>query len=485
MKAGQQQQVNVTQTLMMSAQMQQALKLLQLPLQELELYIEEQVVLNPLLEISAGEEESDEEENAPKMDSEEQFEKEVSIDDKDLLILSQLDEDLRDHFSQTEYERNPTAEEAKFKTYLEQSLYAEPSLYEKLIEQAHLSFEGESERLIAEILIGYIDENGFFKSSINEICQLHQLDKTLTEKVLKEIQTFEPFGVGASSIQETLLIQLLIAKKEETLAYKIIRDYYDQLIHNQIPIIQKQLKCSYEDIQQALDHDISKLDLHPGTHYSKIPNLAVIPDVTLRQEEDTLVVDIERDYFPLLKINRRYLKLLDDPATTSETKHFIKQHLLSARWLMRNIQQRFSTLERIAQVLAVKQYHFFTNPNGLLTPLTMKTVAEELNLNESTIVRTVSNKYIFSPRGIHPIRTFFTGKYVSDEGEDLSATTVKEAILALIEKEDKSHPISDEKISVLLKEQGIPCARRTVAKYRSIFNIGNTQQRRKFIPPSS
>lgn len=482
MKNSQQQQINLTQRLMMSTQMQQALKLLQLPLQELEIYIEEQVVLNPILDICEGEApeegENDTEESAS--NEEEVSEAELQIDDNNLQILSQLDEDLRDHFSQTEYEPKQFNEENKLKSYVEQSITNEQSLYEKLIEESLLSFEQESERLVAEILIGYIDENGFFDSSLDEVCQLHQIDRSIAEKILKVIQTFEPHGVGASSIQETLLIQLERAKKEDTLAYRIVRDCYDQLIHNQIPLIQKKLQCSLENIQQALDQEIAKLDLHPGRNFSKTPVYGIIPDVTIRMEDDVLIVDIERDCFPLLKINRSYLKLLEDPETPVETKHFIKQHLLSARWLMRNIQQRFSTLERIAQALTVKQREFFINPRGQLAPLTMKSIAEELKLNESTIVRTVSNKYLFSPRGIHPFRAFFTGKYISNEGEDLSSTTVKEAILAHIEKEDKMHPLSDEKISGLLKEQGIPCARRTVAKYRSLFNIGNTQQRRKF-----
>ena len=147
---------------------------------------------------------------------------------------------------------------------------------------------------------------------------------------------------------------------------------------------------------------------------------------------------------------------------------------------MRNLQQRYSTIERIAQSLAKRQYAFFTNPNGQLVPLTMKTVADELNVHESTIARTVSNKYLFCPRGLFPLRAFFTNKYISNDGEDLSSTTVKEAISSIIDKEDKNHPLSDEKISHLLKNNGINCARRTVAKYRFMLEIGNTQQRKKF-----
>lgn len=475
------QQLQLTQRLMMSAHMQQALRLLQLPLQELESFIEEQVALNPLLEIAnEAEEDPLERETESKMDSKEE-EQEVTINDQDLAILTRLDDDLRDHFDQNDSTPlKPSSEEEKYKTYLEQSICAVPTLHEQLMLQAHDSFDDSKDFKIAEILIGYIDSFGFLKTPLSEICALHHLAEQETQLVLNEIQTFEPFGIGASTIQESLLIQLRCLHKEETLAYRIVCDHYEHLLHNQIPLIQKQLKCSSEEIQSAIENDIAKLDLHPGSLFSSKPTQAIIPDVTLRQENDRLIVEVERDYLPSLRLNSRYLKLLNDPEVSQETKHFVKHHLFSARWLVRNLQQRFSTLERIAQSLAEKQYEFFTKPGGQLVPLIMKTLAEELNVHESTIARTVSNKYIYSPQGLFPLRAFFTNKYVSDEGKDLSSSTVKQSIQDLIHKEDKTHPLSDQKISLLLKEKGISCARRTVAKYRIMLQIGNTQQRRKF-----
>lgn len=481
LQTGAKQQLQLAQRLIMSAQMQQAIHLLQLPLQELEPFIEEQVVQNPILEISSDEEEKEAEESENREYSEEGDTKEITISDKDLTILSHLEEDFRDHFAQSEsIPVKRSVEEEKLKSFLEQSIYADPTLREQLLNQAHDSFEAKDEIEIAEILIGYIDAYGFLTTPLSEICTLHHLQERDLQKILIEIQSFEPFGIGASSIQESLLIQLRCLNKEHTLAYQIVRDHYDELLHNHIPSIQKQLKCSYEEIQKTIEKDIAKLDLHPGAHFSSQPTQVIIPDVTIRQENDQLIVEVERDYAPSLRLNGRYLKMLNDPDVPKETKHYIKHHVLSARWLVRNLQQRFSTVERIAQSLAEKQYEFFTQPDGKLVPLIMKTLADELNLHESTIARTVSNKYLNSPRGIFPLRAFFTTKYVSEEGEDLSATTVKQAILDLIAKEDKHHPLSDEKISQFLKEKGIPCARRTVAKYRLLLQIGNTQQRRKF-----
>lgn len=478
LQTGQQSQLQLTQRLMMSAQMQQALHLLQLPLQELEPFIEEQVVQNPILEIADNEEdESQEKEEIPL----EKEESEVSISDQDLSILNRLEEDWRDHFDQSEPPpiKRSVAED-KLKTYLEQSICASRSLHDQLMQESHDSFETPKELEIAEILIGYIDAFGFLTTPLSEICLLHHLDTEEIKQVLKEIQTFEPYGVGAATIQESLLIQLRCLHKEKTLAYQIVRDHYDQLLHNQIPLIQKELKCSYQEIQEVIEEEIAKLDLHPGTHFSSSPSCAIIPDVTLRQEDDRLIVEVERDYAPRLRLNPHYLNLLNDASVPKETKQFIKGHFFSARWLMRNLQHRYSTLERIAQSLAQKQYQFFTQFDGKLAPLTMQTLADELELHESTIARTVSNKYLNSPRGIFPLRAFFTNGYVSKKGEDLSSTTVKQALLDLIAKEDKRHPLSDEKISSSLKQQGISCARRTVAKYRLALLIGNTQQRKKF-----
>ncbi|MBS4164720.1 RNA polymerase sigma-54 factor [Candidatus Protochlamydia amoebophila] len=475
----QKQGMNLTQRLMMSTHMQQAIHLLQLPILELEPFIEEQVVANPLLDIIPIEKEGAFIEE--RTSASEKMEKEITIDDRDLAILNRLDEDYREHFAGSEATpMKRSSEEEKLKSYLENSICADPSLLEKLHQQAIDTFNNQQELAIADILIGYIDTNGFLKTPLQEICLLHTLDESAVKDVLREMQEFEPYGIAAASIQESLLIQLRCLHKEGKLAYRIIKDYYNELLHNHIPLIQKQLKCSFSEIQEAIEKDIAKLDLHPGTHFSAQTSQVLIPDVTLRQEGEKLIVDVDRDRAPTLKINRKYLRLLNDTSTSSETKQFIKRHLFSARWLVRNLQQRYSTIERIAEFLAANQYEFFTQPDGQLKPLTMKTIADALELHESTIARTVSNKYINSPKGIFSLRSFFTTKYTSEEGEDLSAKTVKEAILEIISGENKLRPFSDEKISEFLKSKGITCARRTVAKYRQALDLGNTQQRKKF-----
>lgn len=473
----QRQTPRLNQQMVMSQQMQQAFRFLQLPLQELTSYIEEQLVLNPLLEIAPEKEKSEQKEEEKEIP----LETELCMEEENLSLLYRLEEEMKEHFAQDEsvYTKNSKKEE-ELRCFLEQSLPASISMRESLIQQSQETFQNPEDLMTADILIGYIDREGFLKTPLEEIQQLHSLSIDDLKRVLLEVQAFQPSGIGASSVQESLLIQLRSQNKQDSLAYVLVRDYYEELLHHQIRKIQKKLKCSFEIIQEAIDKEIATLDLHPGFSFSSQVNAAIIPDVIIRQENEKLVVEVEKDYVPPIRFNRKYLKMLQDPVLPLETKKFIKTHIFSAHWLMKNLQERYSTIERVTQSLARIQYDFFTSSEGELVPLSMKMIAEELELHESTITRAVSNKYLFCPRGLFPLRAFFTNKVESTQGEILSSKTVKNALLRLIEKENKQHPLSDEKLSQLLEEEGFSCARRTVAKYRSSFAIGNTQQRRKF-----
>lgn len=484
----QQQKQGLNQRLIMSAHMQQAIKLLQIPILELEPFIEEQVAQNPLLElvddnVTAQDDRKKKLESLETADDEKDpsADNELSINENDFDILKHLDEDFKDYIEEGNNSTvKRTSEEDKYKSYQESSIPFETGLYGHFTQIAHDTFEDPLDLEAAEILIGYFDEYGFLKTPIQEIALLHTLEESRIQKILTIIQEFEPYGIGAASIQESMLIQLRCLKKEHTLAYEIVKEHYDELLHNRIPLIQKSLKCALEDIQKSIEQDIITLNLHPGLQFSLQKAQPIVPDVALRLDNDQLIVEVNRDYTSGLRLNRKYLKMLESNETSAETKSYIRNHIFSAKWLTRNLQQRYSTIERIAASLAVRQRDFFMKPDGKLVPLTMKVLAEELNVHESTIARTVSGKYIDTPRGLLSLRAFFTTEFMSDVGESLSSKTIQEAVLDLIQGEDKQHPLSDQKISILLKEQGIVCARRTVAKYRELLNLGNTQQRKKY-----
>lgn len=464
------------QRLIMSPQMQQAIRILQLPSMELLTMIELEMEQNPVLEYmqeSPEEEHSDGEDLTP--------EKELEFNDQDFEIMKKLDEDFQDHFAQSEnYSTKRTAEEEKLKMFQEQSIQAQSTLYEHLISQAKETLEDPKDLEIAEEIIGNLNECGYFQTPFKEIALLKHVDESKVEAVLRVIQTFHPFGVGARNLQESLLIQLKVKGKENSLAYRIVENHFDDLLHNRIPQIQKGLKCSIESISQTIKQDLVHLDLHPGTQYAHRVVQNISPDIILKQEDDQLKVFIPDDYIPALRLNHKYLRMLDDETLPEETKNYIRQKMMSAKWLLKNINQRGETLAKIANSLVKQQKSYFLKPDGKLEPITMKKLAEKLELHESTIARAVSNKYIDTPRGLLPLRYFFSNAYVTDQGEDISSKTVQEILKKMIDNENKRKPLSDEKLSALLKKKGINCARRTVAKYRTGLNVGNTTQRKQF-----
>jgi len=485
LQASQSQNLKQMQRLIMSPQMQQAISLLQMPILELADRLEMEIEQNPILENDDpySEENSEEDLNEQELPVETDFcpEKELSFEERDFEILKKLDEEFTNFFDETDnFYMARTVEEEKLKNYMESSLRAEISLFEHLMIQAEETFETHDELAMAEALIGNFDSSGFLHGPMEEIEILNHFDKNKLSEVLHKIQQFDPPGVGATNLRESLLLQLKRMRKHHSLAYQLIEENYEDLLHNRIPQIQKKMQATVLEISHAIEHDISSLDFHPGASFSKSCAQPIAPEATITLENEKLVVALDNEVIPALRCNRRYMQMLEDESLPRETKEFIKQNILSARWFCRNLQQRSLTIERIVQALAKLQYSFFSQPKGQLQPLTMKNLAEELSLHESTIARAVANKYINTPRGLLPLRFFFTNSFSIDTGEDISSATVRNQLLELIEQENKNKPLSDESISLMLKAKGVDCARRTVAKYRTILHIGNAHQRRKY-----
>jgi RNA polymerase sigma-54 factor len=476
------------QRMIMSRQMQQAIHLLQMPILELSTAIEEELEHNPVLEYSEESETVEEldelkieEENADELSIDPTAESELQFDQHDFDTLRRLDDDFRGSLSETRsINGKNTTEQEKLQQFLEGSIRQEVSLFEYLMQQARETFDNEGDIKLAESIIGNFNENGFLSTSLEEIAILESCDISTLENLLSTIQTFDPPGIGARNLQESLLIQLRQQSKQSTLAYKIIEKNFDDLLHNRIPNIKKSLCCTAKQFNEMLDQHIVKLDLHPGASFSKQVNSTILPEAYIRQEEDKLVVIVNEDSLPPLRLNRRYLQMLEDKNLSKGDKNYVRQKVVSAKWLIRNIFQRNDTIERITQELALRQKEFFLNPQGKLMPITMRSIAEVLGLHESTIARAVAHKYIETPRGLLPLRSFFTSAIATNEGEHLSSQSVKDLMLDIIKQENKSRPLSDEAIAALIKAKGINCARRTITKYRISLNIGSSQQRRKF-----
>lgn len=465
-----------TQHLMMSPKMQQAIQFLQLPLMELSQAIDQEIEKNPILEYET-EEQEDFVEEKPEPETPE---KEIDFDEHQFELLRQLDEDFRDHLAESgPYNPKPTQDDVKLRAYLESSLLSEPTLYDHLMAESREAFSDPEDLAIAEILIGYLDEHGFIKTPLSEIADCFSKKEKDVARVHAVLRTFDPIGIGSRNVQESLLAQLKDQNKSETLTYKLIESHFDDLIHNRLPLLQKKLKISFETLHEIIE-ELKKLEFHPIASFSSSNAPTLIPDIRLVQNGETFTVEINDFNLKPIRINRTYLRLLDDESIPAETKTFIKEKLISAKWLMKNISARGETLTRIANFIGQYQKDFFASPEGTLTPLIMKSVANELELHESTIARAVSNKFIDTPRGIFPFRHFFSKAYTDTEGNDVSSKTICQLIVELIKNEDKHKPLSDELISGEIQKQGVTCARRTVAKYRTQLKIGNTQQRRQY-----
>ena len=450
------QNVKQIQRLILSPQMQQALHLLQLPVLEIGSVIEEELTQNPLLEFS---------------------EDESSLAEEEFEILRALEQDARVTSS-----CQGAREEEDLKAFIENTLTHENSLYDHLMSQANETFSCPEDREYAKAIIGNLDHDGILSLPLEEVAALACTTTDRLAPILKEIQTFDPLGVGAQNLKEALLIQLKGMGKDKSLAFRIVENHYEDVMHNRIPAIAKSLSRSVQEIRNTIVQEIAHLDLHPGTnqaegHY-KQPIHHLTPDLTIVYAEGKFSIEINDEHIPTIRLNKSYLQMLQDHSLPQETRHYIQEKIASGRWLLRNLHERHQTLHRIAQELIKDQSSFFSSTKGQLTPRTMKEIAERLELHESTIARAVANKYVNSPRGILPLRSFFTHAYHTESGENISAQTVKEILTQLLASEDKGAPLSDELLSTMIKEKGIPCARRTVAKYRQEIGIGNTTQRR-------
>lgn len=474
----QQQKQKQSQLLMVMPKMKQAMACMQAPILELSTLIDQELEQNPILEVEEKESEENQEEVEPQKD---EAEEEIQMKEDDFEVMRTLDEAFWDHFAESgNFNNIRSAEEEKKQSYLETTVQRAPSLSEHLLGQASETFDESEDKKIAEAIIGSLNDRGILHEALEEIALLCQCSKEKVTEILQILQNFDPPGVCARSTEEALQIQLAKQGKQDSLAYQIVESCFDELTHNKIPLIKKKLRKSEQEIEKAIEEDLAPLDLRPGMGWEKGPVQYIVPDVSVIDELGKWRVELNDEPIPNLRLNRRYLKMLEKGNLSGEEMNYIKQKVLSAKWLIRNLDQRNNTLRRIVEYLLNKHKKFFNEPDGKLEPLVMREVAEELEVHESTVARSVSNKYVDSPRGLLPLRSFFTQKYVSDKGESLSSTTVKDAVARLIEGEDKKEPLSDEKLSKYLKEQGIPCARRTIAKYRKALGLGTATQRKRW-----
>ena len=453
-----------------------ALKILQCPRGELLETLREEVNSNPMLELVEKEEGEELYPLSPPSGNENFREEEL---DEHLARLAESPDDWMDYaIYPQERERDPESAE-ELREYFFDHLSSEKTFQQELAEElAAMDFPTPAHRKAAEYILNSLDENGFFTEPIPEAASQAKIPREILEEALQNIRNLEPKGIGARNLEECLLMQI-DGEKEKKLSL-LIRNHLPDIARNRLPAVAEKMNISMEELQKLL-RKLRKLDFAPGRNRKEEKVIGIEPDVFVIEKEDgEYEVVSNGKKMPELRIIPRYLKLLETPELSREDRSYLKEKLNEGNLAIHELLQRENTIWRIANLIVSEQYDFLKNGPEALRPLTMKQAADKLGLHETTISRGVANKYMKTPRGLFEFRFFFSSGYRNESGEEASSKAVKEMIASLIAEEDPAKPLSDEKLSLLLKEKGYTVARRTVMKYREAMGIASSQMRKSY-----
>ena len=367
--------------------------------------------------------------------------------------------------------------------YFFDSLISEPSVQENLMNQLNEVMElSDEDRQICEEIIGSIDDKGYLCTHLADIAIASGLGAVEpVERCLKIVQTFDPPGIGARDLRECLLLQLEYLDRKKSLAYRIVDKHLDDVARNRLEAVCKKTRVSPPDLREALQ-EIRRLYPHPGALIAPSQNTDFIaPEVFIEKDDkDEWVIRSNHESLPRLRISSYYLKMLRDDTTPVDVKQYIRQKIGDSKMLMRAIEQRESTIVRISRSLLKYQKGFFEEGLAAMKPLTMGQVADDIDVHETTVSRAIANKYMMTPHGLLSFRHFFTSGYTASDGQEVSNLVMKERIRHFVDMEPAAKPLSDQKLSDMLKDEGYSVARRTVAKYREELGIPPSSLRREF-----
>jgi RNA polymerase sigma-54 factor len=483
-------ELKLQQKLIMTPQLQQAIKLLQLSRLELSQSVSQELIENPVLEEmtseeSAEEQPSDEGEAAAETQTATETTSEASTEPEgtqelksDLEVGPEWDEYLNEMSDGRDY-GNAEADDKELPSY-DQTLTRLPSLSDHLLWQLHLSTSDPGLVKGGEEIIGNLDDDGYLRATLDELAQQSGVPLREMERALALVQDFDPLGIGARDLRECLLIQVRQLDLEGTLVEKIIQDHLGDLEKRKYPNIAKALNVTPQEVMEASQTIIHELEPKPGRPYLTADTNYVVPDVYVTKIEDRYVVQLNDEGMPRVRINPYYRKLLNrNEAIDKVTKEYVEERLRSAQWLIKGMEQRNKTIYKVAESIVKFQREFLDQGISHLRPMVLKDVAEDIEMHESTISRVTTNKYMHTPQGIFPMKYFFTTGFSDGNGADISSLTVKDAIQKLIKEEDLAAPLKDQQIVDVLKGRGIEIARRTVAKYREELRIPPTSVRKR------
>src|SRR5579885_2778648 len=513
------QDLRLRQQLVMTPQLQQAIKILQLSLPELEAVVQTELESNPLLEMveersptataaddgmaaapdatpgaepdrlpaepepgaSAPEREwngnGDEQPSVEAMTTEA---RDATLEIKeDGASLDKLDwREYLENYSNNWQDNHESEQDDERRQTLENTLTRRTSLEEHLMWQLRMSSLDHNDQIIGAAIIYNLDDDGYLETPIADLAAQLETEPARVERVIERVQRFDPPGVAARDLRECLYQQLRNIGMEESLAARIVLNHLDLLEKHRFAEIARALGVPVEAVGQAAKV-ISLLEPKPGRDYGGQEPAYIVPDVFIHKMGEDYVVLLNEGAVPRLRLAGYYQRVLSDAGVTDDTKEYLQERLRSARWLVKSIYQRQQTIFKVASSIVKFQRGFFDHGITHLRPLVLKDVAEDIGMHESTISRATANKYAHTQQGIFELKFFFTSGVKASTGEDVSAETVKEKIRALVAVEQRHDPLSDQAIAEVLRRDQINIARRTVAKYRQALGILPSARRKR------
>ena len=483
-------QMRMEQRMKLAPRMIQSMEVLQLPLLALQEKIEAELNSNPVLETVDDAADASEtpaaDDSDPQGDAVERAELVVRDDTnnvEDFQRLENLDEDFSEYIERSGSVRRSCGEPDKKMEALLNTPAVEQSLHDYLSEQWRLVDADEPVKKAARRIIDYIDEKGYLSVRLEQLYNKDKSDFSIEDlgKALTLVQQLDPPGVGARDPRECLLIQMSQLPEDMSFEIRLVTDHWQELLENRLPQIAQKIQCTVQDVNAAIVR-IGKLDISPGLAVGRNDNHPITADLLVEPDESGgYRVSLVDTRMPNLRVNRFYLKMARDRGVDEKTRQFLQQNIRSAQWFMDAIEQRKQTLLRVAQVVVDYQREFFDKGTLYLRPLPMATVAARVGVHIATISRAVAGKYIQSPQGVLPLRSFFMGGKEDETGQALSWDAIRARLQEIVDSEDKSNPLSDDEIRLRLTAAGMgDIARRTVAKYRKLLNIPTARFRRKY-----
>lgn len=471
--------LKMSQKLIMTPSLQQAIKLLQLSKLELQEVLNEELLENPLLEESAEEDQQKaEDDKKAEQDSQADEPQDKDKDEKDAFEEIDYDAYFQDYI---DYGYNPRMREEYDEFPIENTLSRPQNLWDHLTWQLTVSDAPDHIKHIVTFLIGNIDEDGYLRVSDEEMQEADEnWSQEDVDEAVRVVRSFDPPGVGARDLRECLQLQVDRLDIDEPLVNEIIENHWPMFMNRQFVQLHKALGVDLKDLEHLVEI-IRHLDPKPGRKYSSERAVYVEPDVHVHKIGDEYVIVLNEDGMPKLRINHRYRNMLKqmNSKEEGETVSYIKEKMRSAVWLIKSLDQRQRTIYKVAESIVKHQREFLEKGVEQLRPLVLRDVADDIQMHESTVSRVVSNKYIHTPRGVYLMKYFFHSGIDSDHGEDISSIAVKKKIRTYIDDEDPKKPLSDSKIMKILNDEGINIARRTVAKYRDELNIPSSTDRKQ------